>query len=76
MLKQKRQTWYAIKCSGHVVGVVASYYSMEKEPGDLLLSASKALHLTGHDCLVKRERQRGVPCEELTVEALLSEEDQ
>jgi len=76
MMKHKRQTWYSIKCRGRVCGVVASYYSKETERGDLLCSASKEMHNTGFDCLAKRQSQRGVACENLTVEALLSEEDE
>ncbi len=74
-MKHERQTWYAIKCDGRVCGVMASYYSMELEAGELLFNASKHLAKSGHDCLVKFVCQNRVPCEDLTVEALLSEEN-
>jgi len=73
MMKKPRQTWYAIMCKGRVGGVMASYNSMECEPGPLLYTASAVMARTGYDCMAKYALQTGVPCENLTVEALLSE---
>ena len=76
MMKKKRQTWYAIKCGGHVCGVMASYCSLELEATELYINATKQMHNSGHDCFAKLKMQGSIPCEDLTVEPLLSEEDQ
>ena len=73
MMKKPRQTWYAILCRGRVCGVMASYNSIELEPGQVLHSATVVMARTGQNCLQKFVLQDGVPCENLTVEALLSE---
>ncbi len=73
-MKKSRQTTFMVKCHGDVIAHVDSYYSIELEPKELLHSASIAADSLGYDCYTKLERQRGVPCEMLTVKALHSEQ--
>lgn len=70
-MKKSRQTTFAVKCHGDVIAHMSSYYSIELEPKELLHNASQAADALGYD---KLKRQRGYPCEMLTVEALPSEQ--
>jgi len=71
-VKKSRQTTFMVKCQGAVIAHISSYNSIELEHGQLLHSASRAADSLGYDCYEQLERQRGVPCEMLTVEALPS----
>ncbi len=73
-MNNTRETTYEVRCHGHVIAHVDSYYSKEFEHDKLLHSASIAADTLNYKCFNILEFQRGVACEMLTVTALDNKE--
>jgi len=69
-MSKTRKTRYLIKCHGNVIGAFESYHCMELEAAQLLATASKFASEQGLTCIDKLKEQRGVACENLTLEAI------